>query len=113
MEYLGVDVPDDTLGVMQDLHWYSQYWGYFFGYGIGDIMAAQIVGAGLSRDIPNWQDTLASGSFSPIRNWLASNTHEIGALYDSLESIEHITGEELSAKYFKNYIENKYRSLYL
>ena len=113
MEYLGVDVPDDTLGVMQDLHWYSQYWGYFFGYGIGDLMAAQIVGAGLTKDIPDWQDSLARGTFTPVKKWLASNTHEIGALYDSLESIEHITGTPLSGKYFKDYIETKYSSLYL
>ncbi|MCK4847400.1 MAG: carboxypeptidase M32 [Candidatus Heimdallarchaeota archaeon] len=113
LEYLGVDVPNDTLGVMQDLHWFSQYWGYFFGYGIGDLMAAQIVEAGLSKDIPDWQDTLARGTFTPIREWLASNTHEIGALYDSLESIEHITGAPLSAKFFKNYIKDKYSTLYL
>ena len=112
-DYLGVDVPNDTLGVMQDLHWFSQYWGYFFGYGIGDLMAAQIVSAGLSKDIPDWQDTLASGVFTPIKKWLASNTHEMGALYDSLNSIEHITGSPLSVKHFKNYIETKYSSLYL
>jgi carboxypeptidase Taq len=112
-DYLGVEVPNDTLGVMQDLHWYSQYWGYFYGYGIGDLMAAQIVRAGLTKDIPDWQDTLSNGVFTPIRKWLAENTHGIGALYDSLESIEHITGAQLSAKYFKDYIENKYSSLYL
>ena len=100
-------------GVMQDLHWYSQYWGYFFGYGIGDLMAAQIVGAGLTKDLPDWRETLSKSVFTPIRKWLASNTHGIGALYDSLDTIKHITGKPLSAKYFKDYIEAKYSLLYL
>ncbi|MHA2176362.1 MAG: carboxypeptidase M32 [Candidatus Hodarchaeales archaeon] len=110
--YLGVEVPNDTVGVMQDLHWYSQYWGYFFGYAVGDLMAAQIMKAGLDKDLPNWRGKLEEGEFSSIRKWLQQKVHSLGVKYDSLELIKKITGETLSTKYFKNYLELKYAKLY-
>ncbi|MFX1518175.1 MAG: carboxypeptidase M32 [Promethearchaeota archaeon] len=110
-EYLGVEVPSDTLGVMQDLHWFSQYWGYFYGYGIGDIMASQIVTA-LTHDLPTWRTSLQMGKFTPIREWLAHNIHQKGAQYDVLDLIENITGEPLSVKYFITYLKEKYSELY-
>ncbi len=110
-EYLGVEVPSDTLGVMQDLHWFSQYWGYFYGYGIGDIMAAQISTA-ITRELPTWRTSLQNGNFSQIREWLAQNIHQKGAQFDSLDLITQITGEPLSVKYFTNYLKDKYSELY-
>ncbi|MHA1953412.1 MAG: carboxypeptidase M32, partial [Candidatus Heimdallarchaeaceae archaeon] len=65
-EYLGVDVPNDTLGVMQDLHWFSQYYGYFFGYGIGDLISSQLT-ATMSKDLSDWKTSLQNGKFTPIR----------------------------------------------
>lgn len=110
-EYLGVEVPSDTLGVMQDLHWFSQYWGYFYGYGIGDIMASQITTA-LTQDLPTWQTSLQTGNFTLIREWLAHNIHNKGTLFDSLDLIKNITGEPLSVKYFVKYLKEKYSELY-
>ncbi len=110
--YLGVDVPNDTVGVMQDLHWYSQYWGYFFGYAVGDIMAAQIVKVGLGKDLPNWQEELEGRNFSPIREWLQQNIHSLSARYDSLDLINKITGQPLTTQYLQNYLESKYIDLY-
>ncbi|UCG03503.1 MAG: carboxypeptidase M32 [Candidatus Heimdallarchaeota archaeon] len=110
-EYLGVEVPSDTLGVMQDLHWFSRYWGYFYGYGIGDIMASQITTA-LTIDRPTWRESLQNGNFSLIREWLAHNIHQKGALFDSLDLLENITGEPLTVKYFIKYLKEKYSELY-
>ncbi len=110
-EYLGVDVPTDTLGVMQDLHWFSQYWGYFHGYAIGDIMSSQITMA-LTRDIPEWHTNLQNGFFSPIREWLRDNIHSKGGLYDSLELIERVTGKPLTTEYFIDYIKQKFSRIY-
>ncbi|MFX1508148.1 MAG: carboxypeptidase M32 [Promethearchaeota archaeon] len=110
-EYLGVDVPTNTLGVMQDLHWFSQYWGYFYGYAIGDIMASQITTA-LTHDLPSWRTSLQNGNFTPIREWLAHNIHQKGAQFDVLDLIKEITGEPLTVKYFIEYLEKKYSELY-
>ena len=111
-QYLGIKVESDTQGVMQDLHWYSQYWGYFYGYAMGDIIAAQLINRGLTRDLPEWHEKLNIGKFTPIREWLANTIHSKGALYDCLDMVKVITGESLNVKYFLNYLEKKYTSLY-
>ena len=40
-EYLGVEVPSDALGVLQDIHWSHGSFGYFPTYTIGSFYAAQ------------------------------------------------------------------------
>ena len=111
-EYLGVDVPNDTLGIMQDLHWYSQYYGYFFGYGIGDLISSQIT-AKINKELPDWKTSLANGKFTPIRQWLETNIHQKGGTLDCLDMVKEITGEELSPKYHIKYLDEKFSSLYL
>ena len=110
-EYLGVDVPSDTLGLMQDLHWYSQYWGYFFGYALGDIMNAQITMA-LTQDRPDWKKSLEEGSLTSVNEWIITNVHEKGAMFDSLDMIKEITNKPLKVEYFIQYLREKYSKLY-
>ncbi len=110
-QYLGVDVPNDTLGLMQDLHWYSQYYGYFFGYGIGDLISSQIT-AKMTKELPDWKSFLQDGKFAPIREWLKTNVHEKGGTLDCLEMVQSITGEELTPKYHVKYLEDKFSKIY-
>ena len=76
------------------------------------MIAAQLVAKGLTKDLPDWQIQLQKGEFTPIRLWLAENTHGRGALYDGLDMVKEITGEELKVKYFRSYLEKKYSDLY-
>ena len=41
-EYLGVEVPDDTHGVLQDTHWAGGSIGYFPTYALGNLISAQL-----------------------------------------------------------------------
>lgn len=109
--YLGVDVPNDTLGLMQDLHWYSQYYGYFFGYGIGDLISSQIT-AKMSHDLPDWKTSLQNGKFKPIRQWLELNIHQRGGTLDCLDMVNSITGEDLTPRYHIEYLKEKFSPLY-
>jgi carboxypeptidase Taq len=109
--YLGVDVPNDTLGLMQDLHWYSQYYGYFFGYGIGDLISSQIK-AKMSQDLPDWKTSLQNGKFTPIRQWLELNIHQRGGTLDCLDMVKSITGEDLTPRYHIEYLKEKFSTLY-
>ncbi|MHA1686046.1 MAG: carboxypeptidase M32 [Candidatus Heimdallarchaeaceae archaeon] len=109
-DYLGVNVPNNTVGVMQDLHWYSQYYGYFFGYGVGDLIAAQIKDK-MSKELINWEDKLTQGIFTPIRLWLQKNVHNWGSYYPTLDLVEKITGAPLSSNYHKNYLKAKYSAI--
>ena len=110
-QYLGIDVPNDTLGVMQDLHWYSQYYGYFFGYGIGDLISSQITNK-LNKDLPTWKDSLQKGSFLPVKYWLRDNVHQRGGTLDCLDMVKSITSEELTPNYHINYLKDKYSEIY-
>ena len=96
---------------MQDLHWYSQYYGYFFGYGIGDLISSQMT-AKISKDLPNWKVSLEGGKFTPIRKWLETNVHQRGGTLDCLDMVKSITGEDLSPKYHIEYLKEKFSPLY-
>lgn len=111
-QYLGIEVPNDSEGVMQDLHWYSHYWGYFFGYNMGDLIAAQLKTLSLSKAIPDWEDQLEQGSITNIREWLKMKVHYLGGVFDSLDLVKEITGENLNVSYYTSYLKSKYSSLY-
>ena len=64
-EYLGLDVPDDTNGVLQDTHWASGYYGYFPSYALGNIYDGMLLEQ-LNKDIPNWLTKIEKGDLLPI-----------------------------------------------
>ena len=41
-EFLGVDVPDDAHGVLQDVHWSGGWIGYFPTYALGNVISLQL-----------------------------------------------------------------------
>jgi hypothetical protein len=51
-DYLGLEVPDDAHGVLQDVHWPSGAFGYFPTYSLGNIIAGQLWEAA-NRDLGN------------------------------------------------------------
>ncbi|RMG40674.1 MAG: hypothetical protein D6732_03110 [Methanobacteriota archaeon] len=110
-EYLGIEVQNDTEGVMQDLHWYSVYWAYFQGYGLGDLMGSQIYFK-LSESVKDWRDTLREGNMKPAIDWLTQEAFSLGGRYDPPDLIKAITGQQLSTNYHKNYLEQKYTRLF-
>ncbi|RLI22714.1 carboxypeptidase M32 [Candidatus Bathyarchaeota archaeon] len=110
-EYLGIDIENDSEGVMQDTHWASGLYGYFPSYALGNIYSGQILTA-MEKDLPNWRNRIAEGSFHDVRQWLAENVHSYGNLYDPADLIRKITGTELSVKPYLNYLNKKYSELY-
>jgi carboxypeptidase Taq len=110
-EYLGVEVPSDTLGVLQDVHWYSEGFAQFYGYGLGDIIASQITHT-LTKELPNWKELLQEGKVSTIRKWVAEKVHKNGLRYDTDHLVKKITGEKIKTSYFIDYLKNKFSDLY-
>ena len=41
-ELLGIEVPDDAHGVLQDVHWAGGAFGYFPTYSLGNVIAGQL-----------------------------------------------------------------------
>jgi len=110
-QYLGLDVPSDALGVLQDVHWSHGSIGYFPTYTLGKLYAAQFYAAA-KRAIPFLESQFASGTFEPFRAWLRSSIHIHGKTHTASALVKEITGEPLSASYFINYIRNKYDAIY-
>ncbi len=111
MDYLGVKVENDSEGVMQDTHWASGLYGYFPSYALGNIYSGQIAAA-ITKSLPDWQKQLALGNLEPVNNWLKTNIHSMGDLYDPEELIKHATGTTLDSKPYLEYLTKKYSGLY-
>jgi carboxypeptidase Taq len=110
-DYLGVEVKDDSEGVMQDTHWASGLYGYFPSYALGNIYDGQILDA-LTKAVPDWRNTLAEGDLAPVNLWLKNNIHKTGSLYDPEELIQKATGSKLDSAPFIRYLNEKYSAIY-
>ena len=110
-EYLGIEPTSDKVGVLQDMHWSDGSFGYFPSYALGNLYGAQMLNE-MVKDIPNIYDEIATGDLSSVYEWLKENVHEYANLYDPSDLIKRITGEELQAKYFIEYLDKKYKEIY-
>ena len=109
-EYLGVDVPDDTNGILQDTHWSDASFGYFPTYALGSAIGAQIL-AKMEKDI-DVDRLLEEGKFAQIKKYLKDSFQKYGALYDYRTILKMYTGKDFDPKYFVRYLTKKYKALY-
>lgn len=110
-DYLGLCPPDDTQGVLQDMHWAGDYIGYFQSYALGNIYDGQILQA-LERDKPDWQEDIRRGKFGPLNDWMRENIWSHGCCLTAGELVKQITGSSLDARPFLKYLDEKYSVLY-
>jgi carboxypeptidase Taq len=110
-DYLGMDIANDSEGVMQDTHWAGGSYGYFPTYALGNIYGGQIL-AKLDQEIPDWKQQISKGSFHSVKQWLSKNIYQYGSLYDPADLIKKIAGEKINVKHFLNYLDKKYSKLY-
>tara|TARA_B100001778_G_scaffold161468_1_gene132642 strand:+ start:72 stop:581 length:510 start_codon:yes stop_codon:yes gene_type:complete len=110
-KYLNIDVPSDSLGVLQDIHWSHGSFGYFPTYTIGSFYAAQFY-AQASKEITNIDIKMENGDTNELLAWLRKKIHIHGQRYDAKDLCKMITGEELNFKYFMNYAKDKYSKIY-
>lgn len=110
-EYLGIDVPNDTQGVLQDIHWSHGSFGYFPTYSLGSFYAAQFF-AQAKKEIFGLEKEIEMGNMSPLLNWLREKVHKHGKFYTAEELCISVTGEKLNFKYFMEYATAKYSNLY-
>ena len=104
-EYLGIDVPNNTLGILQDTHWFSGLFGYFPSYALGNLCGAQLLHA-MRKDL-SFEQALSSGSIEHILNWLAS--HDVCNDYlPPNEWLKASSGEYLNPTYFLDYLKSRY-----
>ena len=110
-KYLGVTVPDDKRGCLQDIHWSHGSFGYFATYSLGSMYATQLYAA-IDRENPSLQKDLASGNNSVVQKWLKNNIYQHGRYFSSEDLCKKATGETLQSRYFINYATKKYNHIY-
>ena len=110
-EWLGIEVPDDKRGALQDVHWSHGSFGYFPTYSLGSFYAAQFYAAA-KREVGGMEEGIAAGNSGPLLQWLREKVHARGRYHNSEALCREITGEGLQATYFMDYLLQKYSSIY-
>lgn len=110
-KYLNLDVPDDSVGVLQDIHWSGGQFGTFCNYTIGNVMAAQLMNQ-MKKDNLNIQSSLKVADYKPILEWLKNNIHQHGRRYSRNELLKKSTGRSLDVKPYLEYLQNKASQVY-
>ncbi len=110
-EYLGLDVPSDTLGCLQDVHWSYGSFGYFPTYALGSAYGAQLLDA-MGRAGVNVDAACAAGDLSPVNAWLRDAIWRWGRGKDAPELIREACGAPFDAAYYCRYLEQKFSGVY-
>jgi len=110
-EFVGIDVPDDRRGCLQDVHWSFGLVGYFPTYTLGNLYAAQMWET-INGHLPDLDDQLARGQFGALKHWLNQNVHAHGREFSASELCRKITGKPLSADPLLRHLEGKLKPIY-
>lgn len=106
---LGLDVPSDREGCLQDIHWFDGAFGYFPCYSLGAMTAAQLFEAAC-RAKPEIPAEIERGQFATLRAWLNANVHGLGSSLSTAEIVAKATGRPLDPAVFKGHLERRYLS---
>lgn len=111
-DYLGIKVPNNREGVLQDTHWGSGSVGYFPTYALGNLLGASLWQK-INADLPNLSSEFEAGEFGSLREWGRANIHQHGSLYTPRELMKKVLGSDvLSAQPALDYLSNKVDELY-
>jgi carboxypeptidase Taq len=106
-DYLGVDVPDDAHGVLQDMHWSIGLFGYFPTYQLGNVASVQIWERARA-DLGDLEGQFERGEFRQLREWLREHVYRHGSKYPPRELLRRVTGSDLDPEPYVQYLETKF-----
>lgn len=109
-EYLGIDVPSDKEGCLQDSHWSGGSIGYFPSYALGSAYGPQLLKK-MQEDLGDVYADVAKGDLSRVTAWLREKIHRHASFIKPGELFRSICGE-FDARYFTDYLTEKYTDLY-
>lgn len=106
-EYLGVEVPNNRMGCLQDSHWSGGSIGYFPSYALGSAYGPQMLAAMEAEMGSIWED-VAKGDLSKVKAWLHNHIHRHARLYSPGTLFEMACGK-FDAKYYTDYLTENTR----
>ena len=109
-EYLGIDVPDDRHGVLQDSHWSFGAIGYFPSYALGSAYGAQYMKK-MKETIPV-EKSLEKGDLTAINEWNREHIWKFGSLKTPQQILEGALQEPFDPDVYLDYLEEKCRDIY-
>jgi carboxypeptidase Taq len=109
--YLGIEVPNDRDGALQDIHWSGVSFGIFPGYTLGNLIGAQLMEKART-EMPGLDAQIEKGEFAPLLDWLRKNLHQHGRKFTPNELLERATGKPLTAGPWIAYVRQKFGALY-
>ena len=105
-EYLGLDVPDDARGALQDIHWSGGSFGYFPTYALGNVVSVQIWEKALEA-MPDLYEQIEAGEFRELREWLREHVHRHGRKFAPKELLHRVVGGPLDPGPYLRYLKDK------
>jgi carboxypeptidase Taq len=106
---LGVEVPNDAKGVLQDIHWSTGYVGSFPSYTIGNVTAAQLMDS-LRRSDAHLDGAISRGDYAVLAEKLREQVWDHGRRFTRDEMLVRSTGRALEAGPYIAYLRGKYES---
>ena len=110
-DYLGITPPDDSQGVLQDVHWSGGMIGYFPTYALGNLASVQLWDKMLEEN-PNVPDEIAQGKFDTILGWMREKVHQYGSKFEPQEIMLKATGSKITPEPYIQYLKTKYGEIY-
>ena len=110
-DYLGIEVPSDADGVLQDVHWAAGLIGYFPTYALGNLIAGQLWEK-IEQDLPDLDAQIAAGELQGLRQWLGENVHRHGGKFSSAELLQRLVGEPIAVGPFVRHLKAKLSDVY-
>ena len=107
--YLGIDVPDDRSGVLQDVHWAAGSFGYFPTYQLGNVIAVQVWEAAQAA-LPDLDEQVGRGELGPLREWLGESIYRHGRKLTPEELLERVAGGPIDPEPYLRYLETLVRA---
>lgn len=109
---LGLQAPDNSDGVLQDMHWFGSFvGGQFQGYTLGNIMSSLFYEQAITTH-PNILNELSGGKFNTLHQWLRENIYQHGSKFTANELVQRITGQPLTIDPYIHYLKTKFGTLY-
>lgn len=109
-EYLGVDVPNDAEGCLQDVHWSFGNLGYFPSYALGSAYGAQMLSV-MQQELGDVFADVEKGDLSKVTGWLRERIHQHASFKKPGQVLEDACGK-FDAKYYTDYLTRKYSDIY-
>lgn len=110
LDFLGVVVPADGDGVLQDVHWSGAGIGYFPTYALGNVISLQLWQV-VREALPDLDDQLAAGDLLTLSSWLRDNLYSLGRKLTPKETLERLTGSPaIDAGPYLAYLRDKLAS---